>query len=264
MPEQTASALPQFLRLLTTHPAPSDVARALVRGLLSRYQAMSSAIWISLGDHSLEVIGEFATAPDAIDRYGQAALRVDLPVTRSWHTGSVVSGRLADLAGRFPALAIDPQMWTDANPAVYGSSLVCAPVLLGSTSIGAWGFSSRAHLELDSTDEHYLLGIAHALGLWMSHPNTTVPVSRYHDGDGEQSLSLSARQSDILVMVLAGHSNAQIGQELGFSASTVKQELHRVMQSMRTTDRFVAAERAWELGLIDAPDHPRALPQVTR
>jgi DNA-binding NarL/FixJ family response regulator len=50
--------------------------------------------------------------------------------------------------------------------------------------------------------------------------------------------------------VSLGARNREVASALGLSDSTVKQEVQRVMRTMRTSDRLVAAERARTLGLM--------------
>ena len=50
--------------------------------------------------------------------------------------------------------------------------------------------------------------------------------------------------------VALGERNREIASALGLSDSTVKQEVQKVMRTMRTSDRLIAAERARTLGLM--------------
>ena len=84
----------------------------------------------------------------------------------------------------------------------------------------------------------------------MSNPASKIigaPVNELHEG-----LSLTPRQIEILELVQQGKSNTYISALLGFSQSTVKQELQRVMKLLRVNDRSAAVTRANELQLIPA------------
>jgi len=65
------------------------------------------------------------------------------------------------------------------------------------------------------------------------------------------ALNLDGRQLEILRLVEQGRSNASIAFTLGYSESTVKQDLQRAMKVLRTKDRLDAAIQARSLGMQD-------------
>jgi DNA-binding NarL/FixJ family response regulator len=65
--------------------------------------------------------------------------------------------------------------------------------------------------------------------------------------------ALTPRQCDILALVLCGWTNADIGARLGYSESTVKQEVQRAARILDAPDRMAAARRARGLGLLGEP-----------
>ena len=69
-----------------------------------------------------------------------------------------------------------------------------------------------------------------------------------------EEAALSQRHRQILALIQAGRTNASIAHTMGISTSTVKQELSRIMVRLDVTDRHSAAQRAVDLGLIEAGD----------
>jgi DNA-binding NarL/FixJ family response regulator len=67
-------------------------------------------------------------------------------------------------------------------------------------------------------------------------------------------LHVTERQKQILRLVEVGKSNTGIALALGYSVSTIKQELQRVMRAMGVSDRTEAAARARSLGLLTDQD----------
>lgn len=61
---------------------------------------------------------------------------------------------------------------------------------------------------------------------------------------------LTARETEILRLVAAGHSNPEIGRALHIEASTVKTHLMHVFDKLDVRDRTRAVTRAQELGLL--------------
>ena len=69
--------------------------------------------------------------------------------------------------------------------------------------------------------------------------------------------SLTAREMDVLRLSTRGLSNAEIGQELFISDTTVKTHVTRVLQKLDLRDRAQAIVMAYQTGLFEGTD-PRA------
>ncbi len=122
------------------------------------------------------------------------------------------------------------------------------PITVEDSTVGVYGFLA-ADPEAASPDvEADLLGLAVALGLWMTHPRRPTPPERPRTaGPG---LALTPRQSRILRGVERGLGNASIALELSCSPDTVKADLHRAMRVLGVSSRHDAVERATRLGLL--------------
>ena len=251
MSDHSMLALPQLLRFLSTHPAPNDVAHALVRGPLARYAARTSALWIAHADRELRLIGASGLTASARARYSIIPLTLDMPLTLAFRQGVTEAQPVATLIGIYPALSFYADYVLDDGPGATTTVFVHVPIRSAGRSIGVWGFRANDDRPLDERDTSFIDGIAAALGMWLSHPATQVVEAPWADEVDEVPLALSPRQAAILRLVLEGLANPAIAERLRFSQSTVKHELQRAMRSMRAGDRTVAAERAWELGLLD-------------
>jgi two-component system response regulator DegU len=64
------------------------------------------------------------------------------------------------------------------------------------------------------------------------------------------SAPLSARELEVLELLVRGHSNQQIARELSISVSTVKNHVHRIIDKLGVSDRVQAAILAIEHDLI--------------
>lgn len=255
MPDRTFLALPQFLRFLSAHPGPSDVMHALVRGPLARYGAVNGLMWTAVGSHELRLIGAYGTHPGTDARFAIVPLPISTPAGIAFSEHRVVADPLTALPGQYPIMAIDPVLADSLRSAAPTAMLVNAPITSNGVAIGALAFRTEQALALEALDDTFLAGVCAALGIWLSHPQTTITEYQFDD-DGEAAMSLTERQRQILRRVLDGRSNGDIADGLGFSQSTVKQELQRAMRNMHATNRMVAAERAWELGFLATDGGP--------
>ena len=64
---------------------------------------------------------------------------------------------------------------------------------------------------------------------------------------------LSARETEVLMLVARGQTNAEIGRALYISEATVKTHLLRAFGKLGVSDRTAAVTRAIELGMLPAP-----------
>jgi DNA-binding NarL/FixJ family response regulator len=83
-------------------------------------------------------------------------------------------------------------------------------------------------------------------------PEGSPPALGEERSQGENTLpsSLSAREVDVLRLLMGGLSNQQIARNLLISTSTVKKHVRRIISKLGVSDRTQAAVRAIELGLV--------------
>lgn len=70
-------------------------------------------------------------------------------------------------------------------------------------------------------------------------------------GDAAPQADLSPREREILGLLCAAYSNAEICAELNLSESTVKTHVSTIMTKLGVSSRLKAVVRAYELGLVD-------------
>jgi DNA-binding NarL/FixJ family response regulator len=63
---------------------------------------------------------------------------------------------------------------------------------------------------------------------------------------------LTPREAEVLRLMVRGHTNREMAQELSIALSTVKNHVHTIIGKFEVSDRTQAAVRAVELGLFSA------------
>jgi DNA-binding NarL/FixJ family response regulator len=85
-----------------------------------------------------------------------------------------------------------------------------------------------------------------------SHPGTRTAV----DEEAGRVRLLTARERDVLVLVAAGLSNADIGLRIHLGAGTVKDHVSAILTKLRVASRVQAALLAQRAGLLDERPQP--------
>ena len=68
---------------------------------------------------------------------------------------------------------------------------------------------------------------------------------------------LTDRELDVLRLLARGHSNAEIGEELYISDTTVKTHVTHILQKLNLRDRVQAVVLAYQTGLFEADGSTR-------
>jgi len=247
------AGLPQFLRFLANLPAPDNVARALLLGPMSVFDTGAVSITQVQGE-ALELNGTHGYTQDEVNGYWRVPLSVPTPFSRCVREAEVVIDEIEDVTTRFEALKVDEGLWQGFMNRLGIGQVISAPIIFQGTVIGAFGGITRSKHQWDSLDFALLDGISSALGLWMTHPETpTTRTDRLHRRDAS-ILHVTERQKQILRLVETGKSNTSIAMALGYSVSTIKQELQRAMRNTGASDRTDAAARVRSLGLLTDSD----------
>lgn len=252
-PSESNGGLPRFLQYLATLPHPDAVARALLLGPMSNFDAVTISITQIIGN-DLELHGTHGYTAGEVDGYWRVPLSIPTPFNRCVHEAEVLIDEIEEVTTRFEALKVDEDLWQGFMDRFGVGQVISAPIVLQGTVIGAFGGITRSKRTWSSLDFAVLDGISSALGLWMTHPDAPAKTSDRLRRPDPALLHLTERQKQILVLVEAGKSNTSIAHALGYSVSTIKQELQKVMKTMGLSDRLEAAARARKVGLLGSED----------
>ena len=240
-------AMASFLRLLASLAAPAAVIPALVQGPLSAFGATSGSLVLLDGDE-LITLASHGYPDDHLSRYQAIPMSSPVPYVRTVRDGVPVSTSARSLLDEYPLLGIDADMWNSMLVDAPEGVLVDVPLSVDGTVVGAYGFLAADPRAASEDAQPALLGLAAALGLWLTHPRR--PAGPQRPRTGASGLALTPRQAAILSGVERGLGNATIALELECSPDTVKADLQRAMRILGVSSRNAAVERATELGLV--------------
>jgi LuxR family maltose regulon positive regulatory protein len=101
-----------------------------------------------------------------------------------------------------------------------------------------------------ATRPHPLLGYVNRILDFFPKPTESTLQPKIVNRKSEIVESLTDRELEILHLIAAGHSNAEIGQRLYLALSTVKGHNLRIFYKLQVENRTEAVARARELGFL--------------
>lgn len=249
--ETAFGGLPHLLATLARSPHPDEVASAIVHGPGHRFGALASAIaWAR--PPKLVIVGTHGFRHAEIDGLATVDMTAEYPLTRAYLEGEPVIMRGEEMARDYSGMRRPESRWHALKARMPEGDHVHAPIVSEGQCVGAYSINCPEWRIWSPLDIACLDATSHALGMWLTHPDSGMPSDDIDD-IGEDTV-LSQRQRQILGLIHEGRTNASIAHALEISASTVKQELSRIMVLLDATDRRSAAARALDLGLITAGD----------
>lgn len=244
------AGLPALLDLLGRQPTADSVAEAIVTGPAALFGAKYSMVMVLDGDR-LRLIGSYGYSADDLAGFEVIPLAADLPLSQAVRDGQAIVSISPDLIDEFEGLAAHRERWARFEAERRLGSLAVVPVAALGVAIGAYVIACADEWLWRPRDLTLLESVADALALWMLHPTSGVAAgSSSESGAGaNMGVRLTPRQCAILQLVSEGHTTEAIGATLGYSGSTVKQDIQRAMRALDVPTREDAVARARELGL---------------
>jgi DNA-binding CsgD family transcriptional regulator len=242
--------LTPFLEYLNTFPNSNEVTMSMVKGPLAALGATLCDLWIPAGDKEIQLLSNdgFEVSKEL---YQRISLSFHSPLTDSFINGTTIVLQVSQALEKYPSLEVDREYWEDLIETYGDGDLVHVPIFSKGFPIGMYTFLSDQINEWTPDKYSRLAAVAAALALWMSHQKSGVLGFDYKSSSG---LWLTPRQAEILKLVNEGRSNSAISAHLGFSESTVKQELQRITKRLHVNSRTDAVTKALELNLLRPTD----------
>jgi DNA-binding NarL/FixJ family response regulator len=119
--------------------------------------------------------------------------------------------------------------------------------ILGMLACGAVGYLTKE--EVPETIVEAVRGVARGEEGWVSQ-SVASQIGEWREGEDARSHELTAREMEVLRLLVEGKTNPQIGADLGISKKTVEKHLGAVYSKLGVASRVEAAEVALRKGWI--------------
>jgi len=241
-----------FLRHLGYLPEPNSVAISLAQGPLAYLNPVEVDLWITGEDSDILRIGSCGVINDPNRIYDRISLSFRTPITVAFATGTPLIVAVNSIFETYPEFEVDRAFWHEIVEHHREGDLVQVPYYFSGVVIGAFTFLTSSPTQWDANHFMHFDAIGAALALWASHPHNGA-VNGARKRTNNVGIGLTQRQIDILLLVRDGKSNGAISGRLGYSTSTIKQELQRIMNRLNVHDRSQAVAVATGLQLLASP-----------
>lgn len=242
-----------FIEFLADQQTVDGIPNALAQGPLGSFNVVSLSLWIKADRHRVLLLDSFGYDFTQRERFEAIDANMDWPMTRSMRQMEVRIDPADTLLSEYPSLGVDSEMWAKYIEDYDCVDLVSIPIIHRGVVIGGIAFSTCVKNSWSSQDLNLLRWCAAAMTLWLTQENNRMHGLARPFENVTPALTLSPRQSDIVALVEAGKSNSYIAKVLGYSESTVKQELQRSMKILNAFNRVDLVERARAFDLLPPP-----------
>jgi DNA-binding CsgD family transcriptional regulator len=187
---------------------------------------------------ALRAVGQQGVSPAMFELFGVVPVDAPTPMGEAARSGAPVVVPVADVGARFPLLA---SIASEARPE--SQSLACVPLTRAGGLVGSVAFTFNRPVSSWSWAPGSVRDAAFTLvALWMLVRFPPAPADAARAA--RRALGLSDRQRLVLELVGKGLTNAQVAQQVGFSESTVKQEVMALLGLFAVPSRLDLAAAA--------------------
>ncbi len=172
----------------------------------------------------------FGFEAGVVDKWGPIPLRLEMPITAAIKRDSLITvNSPSQMYKEFPAMKALENLDHDWQ------SIMAIPV----HSYGVYAITSYTISEIDDLHERFLRTVGQIVSVAFAKCDLIgTDVKKFK----RQSIridknTLSARQEVILKLILKGLTNTQIGEEIGFSESLVRQESIAIYSALNVSGR---------------------------
>jgi DNA-binding CsgD family transcriptional regulator len=241
-----ADAAADLALCIADDPDPKNLVRHLAQVTFAELSPMVITFYMRVESSEgagIVLVGQHGLTDEEGARYTHVSPDFPLPASEAVHHVLPFTRTLAEMAELFPVLRIRPELAGDASQLHF-------PITITGLTVGAVLVTVDHPFRWDPTSWHAALAIQALLGLYVRTTERLWSPLRPRNPEFAIVQGLTDRQVAILQLVDLGRSTSAIATRLGFSESTIKQDIRRAVIALDTADRRQAVARARELGLL--------------
>lgn len=251
---ENMAARSAFMRLVTTKPDATSLLHALVRGPFNIYGTFGATLYApDDAGQALELQGQWGFGP-SLATYASLPLRLSFPLTRAYLTAQPIFSDAAAVDARYPLMtAARDGILAEQGVDARGVTIVAMPLQYQGVAIGACSWWCTHEGPWTWNDYSYIDGTAAILSLWLqlhTYERSLAAAGFARSGIPARTRMLTERQRAVLAMIRDGKSNAAIASALGYSVSTVKNDVQALFTVLGCTRRKELARKAEIAGLF--------------
>ena len=220
-----------------------EILAHMVLRVLAPLDATSAFVSELSSENVISEVGSFGIGKKTKERYpGKYDMREKYPLTDAIHNRSVVwINTLPQWPDEYPVLK-------DITYETGERTFICFPIEKCGTPIAVIGIFSKSVIHTDAEITAFLKAIGNIFALHLfpikdAAPGTrSIPVRHRLGQIGDENTKLTERQRLILKMMSEGRTNSGIGELLGYSESTIRQETIRIFATLNCHGREEASE----------------------
>ena len=234
----------EFVEYLSTkeHSLDEILAHMVLR-TLAPIEATSAFVSELNRENRVSSVGNFGIAQETGDRYQVTYdLRDSFPITDAIRNRRIVwINTLPTWPEEYPALK-------DLEYETGDRTFICFPIEKCGTPIAVLGIFSKSVIHPDAEIDSFLKAIGNILSLHVYRKtdsaleNRNSTQKRTIELRGEVNTTLTERQRLILRMMSEGRTNIKIGELLGYSESTIRQETIKIFAMLNCDGREEASQ----------------------
>ena len=209
----------------------ADVGKFLAEVTYKDFDLISVYFFRADNDGKVRFAGGHNIPVESSEKWPEFDLNLPLPLTECVRNRQKIwlNGR-EEWELQYPMMkdfSINPELKTFIN----------VPLQVEGYAIAAMGLSSRIDLPHSADMSSFINAVSGIVGIYAQN----LPEFRGARQQGTSRRVLSRRQNNILNLIREKLTNREIGDELGYSESTIRQETMRIYQILHVNNRREAA-----------------------
>ncbi len=223
--------LEELSRFLAAHESSKiEICKFLNFKLLAYLQCRALYFGRVGEDGCVHPTEHFGFENGVVDKWGSFPLKVDIPITAAIKRDSLIQvGSPAEMYKQFPAMKSVENLDHDWQ------SIMAIPV----HSYGVYAITAYSNCDIDEVHERFLRTVGQIVTVAFAKCDLIgTDLKRFKKPPVQiKNHTLSARQEVILKLIMKGLTNTQIGEEIGFSESLVRQESIAIYSMLNVSGR---------------------------